>query len=539
VIAGRVITADTGRPVKRARVIVTGGGRPFSATTDEGGRFRIGSLPAAAYNVVATKSGFVDAAFGQRRPQRAGTPVELTDGQQIGNIDIRLHRGGVITGRLVDEDGEPLAQAIVTVLRQRYVRGERQLTPAGVNQSDDRGQFRVFGLPPGEYYVSAAAGGIERVVRQVAGLAGGGMQEADESTGYAPTYYPGVVAAADAARLKLAAAQELSGIDFQIQLVPLATVKGIVSGGPATVMLLPEGSSGGVAGGGGRGGGRGMAAMLGNALGGALRGAQMLRTATAADGTFAIRNVTPGNYTIVARSTEGPGATAVQPLLVAGIEATVALSPAAPVTMSGTITLESGGTPVPKGFSGFRVAAAPVGPIAEIPRGARPADPNQNGEFTLRDVMPGQYIVRGNAPRGWMLKAVFLDGRDVTDQPVEVKSATLSGLNVIFSDRVNTIAGTVRDDRGAAAAGRTVIAFSTDEKLWYPQSRHIVTARTDASGAYRLAALPEGHYLIVAVEDVEQGEWFDPEYLEQVKADAQRITIGEGEQRRQDLKAAG
>jgi hypothetical protein len=143
-------------------VVVGGGGRPRAASTDEQGRFQITGLPAGTYTVSAAKSGFVDGAFGQRRPSGPGTSVELTDGQQAANIDIKLARGGVVTGHVLDEQGEPLARAVVTVLRQQYVRGQKQLAPAGTDQSDDRG-YRVFGLPPGDYFV-ATAGGIEQAV---------------------------------------------------------------------------------------------------------------------------------------------------------------------------------------------------------------------------------------------------------------------------------------------------------------------------------------------------------------------------------------
>ena len=115
---------------------------------------------------------------------------------------------------MLDEDGEPLARAMVSVLRQQYVRGEKQLTPAGTDQSDDRGQFRVFGLPPGDYYVSATAGGVEQMLRQLVGPGRGGVEQVAESTGYAATYYPGVIAAGDATRVKLTASQELVGDRF-------------------------------------------------------------------------------------------------------------------------------------------------------------------------------------------------------------------------------------------------------------------------------------------------------------------------------------
>lgn len=535
-ITGRVVAADTGRALRHARVVAGGGGRPRAASTDEQGRYRITGLPAGTYTVTAAKSGFVDGAFGQRRSSGTGTPVELTDGQQAVTIDIKLARGGIVTGHVLDEEGEPLARAVVTVLRQQYVRGQKQLTTAGADQTDDRGQYRVFGLPPGDYFVSAAAGGIEQIVRQAAADFGG-AQQAAETSGYAPTYYAGVTSASDATKVKLAAAQEVTGIDFQIQVVPFATVKGVVVGGPATVVLVTEESGvGGGLGAVGRGGGGRGAVGFGAMLGGGLR------AVTRSDGTFSIPNVTPGKYTIIARADGGSNAplrTAMQSLVVAGSEVNVALTPAPGVQLGGTITFEAAGPPPPNGFTGFRVMPVPLGAMAAMPggRGGRPGDAGQNGQFTIGDVMPGLYNIRATAPRGWTMKAVYLDGRDVTDTPVEVRSENVTGLNVIFSDRISRLSGSVRDVRGTPIGDVAVIAFPPDERLWVPQSRQIVSTRTDRAGAYTLSSIPAGEYLVVAVDDVEQGEWFDPVFLDQIRGRAIKIKIEEGEQHTQDLKA--
>jgi hypothetical protein len=130
-----------------------------------------------------------------------------------------------------------------------------------------------------------------------------------------------------------------------------------------------------------------------------------------------------------------------------------------------------------------------------------------------------------------------VDGREVTDLPLEVKSENVSGINVIFTDKIGSMSGTVRDARGNGVANVSVIVFPADPKLWVPQSRHIMTARTDASGSYRLSTVLPGDYLVVAADDVEQGEWFDPEFLDQIKDAATKVRIGEGEQKTQDLKA--
>lgn len=205
--------------------------------------------------------------------------------------------------------------------------------------------------------------------------------------------------------------------------------------------------------------------------------------------------------------------------------------------VSGTITLESSGAAMPKGFAGFRISPLPLDSALATARMARPADVADNGEFTITDVMAGRYGVRATGPRGWMMKSIFVDGRDITDQPIEIRSESVSGLNVIFTDRIAGLSGAVRDSRDAPAAGLTVVVFPSDETLWTPQSRQILTARTDASGAYTFAAMPEGDYLMIAVDDVEPGEWFDPAFLEQRKAAATKVKLGEGERKTQDLKA--
>ena len=129
------------------------------ATTDAQGRFEIRELPAGRYTMTASKGGFVSLQFGQRRPSESGTPIELGDGQTVDKITIALPRGSVLGGRVTDEFGEPVANASVSAWRYAFAGGARRMVPAqGANASDttdDQGQFRLFGLPPGEYYISA------------------------------------------------------------------------------------------------------------------------------------------------------------------------------------------------------------------------------------------------------------------------------------------------------------------------------------------------------------------------------------------------
>ena len=156
-ITGRVLASDNGRPVKRARVFITAaelpGGRGM--LTDDGGGFDFTELPAGRYTLTVSKTGFVSLSYGQRRPLQAGTPLQLADGEQLKGIQFQLPRGSVIGGRVLDEDGDAMPGVMVRVMRYQYQQGARSLTPAGNAQTDDKGQYRVWGLMPGDYYVNA------------------------------------------------------------------------------------------------------------------------------------------------------------------------------------------------------------------------------------------------------------------------------------------------------------------------------------------------------------------------------------------------
>ena len=266
---------------------------------------------------------------------------------------------------------------------------------------------------------------------------------------------------------------------------------------------------------------------------------QNLRGAVQPDGTFTIPNVPPGKYIAVARTegVVGPATMAVQPVFVAGEDITISLAPVSGSRLGGAITFEASATAPPATFTGFRVTAQPLGAMLVLPRLAQPARVDAKGRFTLTELMPGQYVIQAIAPRGWTMKAVYLDGRDVTDEPIEIRGAeNADGLNIIFTDRVSGLSGAVDGGGDAPTAGATVIAFPSDDRLWRPQTRRIQTARADQNGAYRINNLPPGEYLLIATADVEQGEWFDPAFLESARDRAVRVTISEGEQKVRHLK---
>ena len=310
-ISGRVVTTDNGRPVKRARVAVSARELPEgrATLTDDAGHYELTQLPAGRYTLTVSKAGFISLSYGQRRPLQSGTPLQLADGQQLKGIDFQLPRGGAIAGHVYDEDGDPLPGATVRALRYQYLQGERRLVAVGNSQSDDKGQFRIWDLLPGDYYVTAVARNFNFFAGR-GGFGGRGgfastSSSADEQTGYAPTFYPGVGSVGEARPIRLGVSQEVLDVNFGIQLVRTARLSGTVTnadGGPAwngSVSLTPEGTPMGAGGGGGP---------QGTTYGSRINW----------DGTFMIVSVPPGRYTLRARSGDNDSPQyATQPLSVA------------------------------------------------------------------------------------------------------------------------------------------------------------------------------------------------------------------------------
>ena len=161
-LRGRVVAADTGASVRRAQVRISSPDiGTKTAFTDAQGRYEFKDLPAGRFNITVSKSGFVSMQYGQSRPFQPGRPIDLTEAQVLEKADVALPRGGAVSGRILDEFGEPVADASVTAMRMQYSSGKRRLVPAGrASMTTDLGQFRLFGLPPGAYLISAGVIGF-------------------------------------------------------------------------------------------------------------------------------------------------------------------------------------------------------------------------------------------------------------------------------------------------------------------------------------------------------------------------------------------
>jgi hypothetical protein len=539
-IVGRVVAADNGRPVKRARVFASAaelpGGRGM--LTDDSGVFDLTELPAGRYTLTVSKSGFVALSYGQRRPLQAGTPLQLADGQQMKGIEFQLPRGSVISGHVLDEDGDAMPGVMVRVMRYQYLQGEKRLTPAGNGQTDDKGLYRVWGLMPGEYYVNAIArggGGGFGGPGGPGGFAGGGRggrgggpgggaggAPDPEQVNYAPTYYPGVPSMSEAKPITVGLSQEVLDISFGMQLVRVSRISGVVSnpdGTPVTsgnINLMAD-----------AGGARANA--MGMNLGGRIQW----------DGAFTINNVAPGRYILRARGDDSETPQfAAQPISVNGGDlsgVTVVLSPGA--TISGTVSFLPGGSPAPD-YTQFRITAPSTDQSDFGPQSNARVD--KDGHFTISGVSAGAHLIRpSNGSRSWLLQSVTIGGRDVTDTPFQLRSGeNLANVTLVFTDKQSEINGTLTTDNGTPAPEFTVLAFPADATLWRPQSRHIMTARPDQTGQYRIRGLPPGEYYLATVDPSQQGEWFEPAYLDEHRADAARVVLSEGDVKTKDFKVS-
>ncbi len=517
-LRGVVVAADTGAPVRRAQVRASSSesGDTRTTLTDEQGRFELRELTGGRYTLTASKGGFITLQYGQRRPGEPGTPVDLAAGRTIEKLVIGLPRGSVITGRLVDEFGEPLTGAQVQVLRHVWVSGARTLQPAGgADRTDDQGTYRIFGLQPGEYLVTATLRDERPMLR------GGPAADLPDS-GYAPTYFPGTSSIGDAQKVVVGLGEEVSGVGFGLSLTRLATVSGRVLAAPGyeggvQVVAVP---------------------VEGPRLTQTLRGTQ-----TRNDGTFEMRGVPPGRYRLQAMAWGAAGdggLTGATTITVNGSNLeglTIALAPA-PV-IAGVVQTDTNQT------AGLRPAQVRITPLPVTPtavpmgRGGRGAGGRANDDFTFQVAgLSEPAYLRVATPGGWFLKAILADGRDVTEAPLSLEPGTrIDGVRVVLTQTASSIAGAVRDANGAAVLDATVVIFPDDESRWTPQSRFIATARPDTTGTFTIGGLPASPaYRVIAVQGLESGQANDPEFLASVRDQAERVTLGEGEAKTLELR---
>ena len=509
IVRGRVFATDNGQPLRKAQVRIVAPELRENrlTTTDAEGRYEFKELPAGRYTVTASKGSYVTLSYGQTRPLEPGKPLEILDKQTVEKVDLMLPRGGVVTGRVVDEFGDPVSDVMVAVQRYQFVQGRRRLIPAGRNaMTNDVGEFRLFAIPPGQYYLSAT-------LRNMMGFGA----ESDDRSGYSPTYFPGTPNVAEAQRVTIRVGQILS--DVNMALVPTKTAK--ITGTAVDSQ------------------GRPMAGMVMAMPKGEFMGMFGPPAQIRPDGSFSVSGLSPNTYTLQVMGPTGPDSeSASAEVTVSGEDvAGVQLVATKPIIVTGRLIVDPAAASSLRPSS-VRLMAQPAVMDGMMLNMLPPSAVNDDLTFEVK-TRPGKMrLAFGGQPLpGWSIRSVRYHGEDVTDGGIEFRpNENASDVEVELTNRMSDVSGLVTNGRGDAVKDYTVIAFAQDRERWNIPNRYVRNARPDQDGRFKLTGLAPGDYFVVALDSVDGTEWMDPEFLDSIKTKASSFSLGDGETKTLDLK---
>ena len=533
-VSGVVTDAATLRPIAGANVQLgppprPGARRLGSAFTDELGRFVFTNVEAGRYYINATRGGYADGHYGPSLNGNGGSSIVLAAGEWFDAADLALVKLSAISGRIVDEHGEPVVGAFVRALASLNVGGAPHLVGGPVATTDDLGEYRIVGLPPGRYFVSvpsiAASVPASSSVADIEGLSADQLAKRDSQTSgppqrrsrgeviegptavivgiyptpppveghpqaYPTTFYPGTTTLTGATPIDVTTTNDQSRIDVTLAPVPAVSVSGRLGGGSApysgiVLRLVPAG------------------------LEDLADSSEAATTAAQADGTFTFLRVPAGHYLLTGAPMFG---------LRWSARATGQSSPQLPDTPGVDGYLQSGGLMATEGLGtvqrspspnearvGFermpidvdtdniRGLVVPVEPPSAIhgevvfedvtgptPIGAFELSPANGAPalgtpiaavrgtpptFDFPLVAPGDYELRYRVPP-FPIKSITVGGEDRTRQSISVLAGVTTRVLVTVTGKFIKVSGTVRDGKGAAVPAAGIIAFPLDQTLW-------------------------------------------------------------------------
>ena len=507
-VAGGAYDAASEAPLAKVRVTLyqtgRGGQQRYSSVTDTGGTFRFDQVAPGAYRLSAEKNRYARAAYGEKRPGSGGAEIVVTAGQRLEGLTVKLTPAAVILGRVLDEDGEPIPHAQATAMRYQYTGGEKRLTPvSGGVTTNDLGDYRMFGLAPGRYYLAVSyrgRGGRFLPLR--------GPSAVSPDISYPTVFYPGVYEADQAQPLRLAAGEERTGVDFQLAPMRGVRVRGRVvpSGERLAVSLLPR-------------------------RGAMVFGSVRSEPADPKTGEFEIAGALPGSYTLFA-VTRGRDQRLFGrlPVEVGGDTVdglTLSLTPG--VSVSGQLRIED--KPAGTRLDALRVELSPRG--SWFGGGAGSVD--AEGAFTLDGMAPGTYSIGVNGlPEGAFLKSARFGRLDLIGGGLEVSEGGLSDLAVTVSLKGALLTGVVFDEDKQPAPGALVTLVPDAARRTRPEL--FLTATTDQYGRFTISGISPGEYRALAFDHVERGAYRDPDFLEPFEGDGEKVKLEEGGQRVVELR---
>ncbi len=511
-IAGMVVKLASSEPLTKARVHLQSmedRTRAISTVTNAGGRFELKGIDPGRYRLTVSRAGFVTQEYGQKKSDDPGAVLSLRPGQELKDLVFRLIPSGVIAGRILDEDGEPLPSINVTAAREVYSEGKRALSMGATVETNDLGEYRLFGLSPGRYFVSAVYPPWSRF----AGAEDSGSSETEQE-GYAKMYYPGTVDIGKAISVVLRGGEEIPSTDILLRKVLTHRIRGRVSnqitgkpGAGTNVMLMPKTNR---------------------------REWDSVQHANVEkqDGSFDIPEVLLGSYVLTALwFDEGKIYSTRMSVEVGNADVEgLALTIAPGMNINGQIIWDG----------------KPSLEKEELTVRARPADSNfisrgsarvtRGNFFMLKDVGEGRYYAEvGGETRDCYMKGVEYGGSSALEDGFAVVRGAPATLEITISSHGARIQGTVSDaDRLPAAGVWVVVVPDVGHRTQY---RLYKTQTTDQYGHFDLRGIPPGDYKLFSWEEVALGAWEDPEFLNAFEEKGEKVALQEGDQKMLNLLA--
>src|ERR1700719_3858444 len=501
-VSGIVIKMADSAPLRKAHLVlrsVENPNRTVAAVTNAEGRFALKDIEPGPYRLKVTRVGFVADEYGRRKPDAPGAILTLHAGQDLNDLQFRLIPAGVISGKIYDDDGEPLPGVQVSAVRQVYSEGKRSRASASSAATNDLGEYRLFGLAPGRYFVSCVYPRWNR---------GDPEDEAIDTPGdgYAKLYYPSTPDPAKAGPITIKAGEEASSIDILMRKVPVHQVRGNVYnqvthklGVGVMVIMVPK--------------------TTGNEW-----DFGVPTTVQKTDGSFVIPEVLPGSYTLasfwfddgvsyVNRQTIDVGNADVE-----GIAMTVVPG----TNISGRIVWE--GQPALE-KDDLTITPRPV----DVPFGVRgQSRVARDNSFTLKGLGEGTYRadVMGMSKDCYLKEMRYGESSALKDG-FTVTRGEAGSLEIVVSSQGARVQGTVMDSDGLPQAGVSIVLVpDLAQRENYQKYK---TESTDQYGNFDLRGIAPGDYKLFSWVEVEQGAWQDPEFLRPFEDKGQRITLQDGD----------
>lgn len=516
-----VVTKEPGsEPVKKALIELIAenqsSGGDYTATSTADGTFHIEGILPGRYHLFVERTGFLE---GDRHHARSeGRVLTLSAGQQLKDLQIHLQAAAVVRGRVTDEDGDPLANAQVSVLRQTFAGGHNRWEQSGAERTNDLGEYRVANLPAGNYYVSVTPPPDFKSLIEAAGGAGTAKRNANapEPTSYQTTYYPGTSDRGQASPIQLHAGDDFP-VNFSLTPSPSLSIRG-------SVVNLPPRSSA-------------VIMLQSRDFNLVLNGAEMHQ-----DGSFVIHDVAPGAYTILATVENSSVPMMARQSLQLGSNSVegLRLAPQPGALIRGHIRFESSSAVSRFDPSQIFLSLRPLdsdddaaGAFTMGSGFSHLTHVNSDGSFEWKDVPAGNYRVELEGNADWFLKSAQAGGRDVQEAGLSVNGGGIA-LDVLASANGAAVEGTAASEKGEPMAAAVVVAVP-EPRLRHQLDRFHKTV-SDQNGHFTLRGLPPGDYSLFAWESVDGEAYYNSDFLKVWESQAIPLHLNESDRKSTVLK---